>query len=67
MFENDGDRQYDVVRNAEDQYSLWPTGRTLAPGWEREGSTGSTAECLARIEVLWTDLRPLSVRERAAR
>ncbi|MFJ8623898.1 MbtH family protein [Kitasatospora sp. NPDC093550] len=67
MFEDDDDRAYRVVRNAEEQYSLWPAGRELPPGWAGEGTTGSRAECLARIGGLWADLRPLSVRERAGR
>jgi MbtH protein len=68
MFEDDGDRRYDVVRNCEEQYSLWPTGRALPIGWERAGTApGSKPECLALIGELWLDLRPKSVRERGAR
>lgn len=68
MFEDDGDRLYDVVRNSEEQYSLWPTGRALPTGWERIGTTpGRKHEGLALIDELWRDLRPKSVRERAAR
>ncbi|GAA2143471.1 MbtH family NRPS accessory protein [Kitasatospora kazusensis] len=64
MFENDSDRSYDVVRNTEEQYSLWPEGRELPPGWEREGTTGTKQVCLARIDTVWPDLRPKSLRER---
>ncbi len=67
MFEDDDDREYQVVRNTEGQYSLWPAGRELPPGWAGEDAKGSRAECLARIGELWSDLRPLSVRERAGR
>lgn len=48
-----------VVQNEEGRYSLWPEARPLPWGWKAEGPPGSRAECLARIEELWTDLRPL--------
>jgi MbtH protein len=62
MFEDNTDRQYSVVRNDEEQYSLWPTNRELPAGWVAQGITGTKAECLAFIERTWTDLRPLSAR-----
>ncbi len=52
-----------VVRNDEEQYSLWPDDRPLPSGWQREGTTGTKAECLAHIERVWTDMRPRSLRE----
>ncbi|MFD9739128.1 MbtH family protein [Umezawaea sp. NPDC059074] len=63
MFEDD-DRSYAVVRNDEEQYSLWPVDRDLPPGWTAVGVTGTKAECLDHIRVVWTDLRPLSLRDR---
>ncbi|MFJ6618137.1 MbtH family protein [Kitasatospora sp. NPDC091335] len=66
MFEDDDDRTYQVVRNTEEQYSIWPAGRALPAGWERTGGGGSKADCLTLIDGLWRDLRPRSVRERAA-
>ena len=62
MFEDNTDRQYCVVRNDEEQYSIWPTARELPAGWAAQGITGTKAECLAFIERTWTDLRPLSAR-----
>jgi MbtH protein len=56
------DRTYQVVRNHEEQYSLWPAGRPLPLGWSSEGTTGTREECLARVTEVWTDMRPLSVR-----
>ncbi|WP_406205875.1 MbtH family protein [Kitasatospora sp. NBC_01560] len=67
MFDDDPGRRYRVVRNAEEQYSLWPDGRSLPAGWAAAGPEGSRAECLAAVDALWTDLRPLSRREVAAR
>jgi MbtH protein len=31
-------------------------------GWRDAGKTGTKAECLAYIEEVWTDMRPLSIR-----
>lgn len=50
-----------VVRNHEDQYSLWPTYRKIPAGWEAVGEPAPRAACLARIEALWTDMRPRSL------
>ncbi|MEV7046687.1 MbtH family NRPS accessory protein [Amycolatopsis sp. NPDC051061] len=57
---------FTVVRNDEDQYSIWPAGRALPPGWLSAGVTGSREECLAHIDTVWTDMRPRSLRERMA-
>jgi MbtH protein len=54
--------QYKVVRNQEEQYSIWPADRDNAPGWSDAGPTGTRAECLDYIERVWTDMRPLSLR-----
>lgn len=56
------DRQYLVVVNHEEQYSLLPAGQDLPGGWREEGARGSRAECLAHIDEVWRDLRPLSAR-----
>jgi MbtH protein len=55
-------RRYDVVRNDEDQYSIWPTDRPLPTGWDAVGVSGSKADCLEHISQVWTDLRPRSLR-----
>jgi MbtH protein len=58
--------QRTVVRNEEEQYSLWPAGRALPPGWTEVGVSGSEEDCLEYIERTWTDLRPLSLRRALA-
>ena len=58
------DRTYKVVLNHEEQYSIWPAERENAPGWRDAGQTGTKTECLAYIERVWTDMRPLSLRRR---
>jgi MbtH protein len=53
---------YQVVVNDEEQYSIWPAYKALPAGWRLEGTSGPKAECLAHIESVWTDMRPLSLR-----
>ena len=59
----DDDRDYQVVRNLEDQYSIWPVGLPIPAGWEPAGPAGPRASCLAFIKDTWTDMRPRSLRE----
>ncbi|HVK23909.1 MAG TPA: MbtH family NRPS accessory protein [Actinokineospora sp.] len=54
---------YKVVVNDEEQYSIWPDGKDNALGWRDEGTVGTKEECLARIQEVWTDMRPLSLRQ----
>jgi MbtH protein len=58
MDEND----FTVVRNDEDQYSIWPANQTTPAGWRAIGFTGSRESCLDHISQVWTDLRPASLR-----
>ncbi len=62
---NDGvdDRQYQVVRNDEDQYSIWLVELEIPDGWEIVGDAGSRSDCLQWIEEHWTDMRPKSLRQ----
>ena len=59
----EGDLEYIAVVNHEEQYSIWPAGRELPSGWRDAGRRGSKDECLDYIEEIWTDMRPLSVRQ----
>ena len=65
MFATDEEdtRTYTVVVNHEEQYSIWPTDREIPAGWRDAGKSGNRADCLAHIKDVWTDMRPLSVRE----
>lgn len=65
MFD-DENAEFQVVVNHEEQYSIWPAGRELPAGWRPDGTTGTKAVCLEHIDRVWTDMRPLSVRERHA-
>jgi MbtH protein len=54
-----------VVVNQEGQFALWMASREIPPGWSDAGKEGSREECLAYVEQVWTDMRPLSLRERS--
>ena len=55
---------YKVVVNHEEQYSIWPADRENPLGWRDAGKSGSKEECLAYIKEVWTDMRPLSLRQK---
>ncbi|HYL92571.1 MAG TPA: MbtH family protein [Alphaproteobacteria bacterium] len=55
---------YKVVVNHEEQYSIWPSHRENALGWKDTGKTGTKKECLAYIQEVWVDMRPLSLRKK---
>lgn len=55
--------EYLVVRNDEEQYSVWPTARPLPAGWADVGVRGPKGSCLDHIEQVWTDMRPRRLRE----
>lgn len=57
---------YKVVVNHEEQYSLWPANQENPNGWQDAGKAGSKEECLAYIQQVWTDMRPLSLRRKMA-
>jgi MbtH protein len=56
-------RDFLVVINHEEQYSIWPADQEPPAGWRATGFAGGRAECLAHVDQVWTDLRPRSLRE----
>lgn len=60
----DENSRYKVVINHEEQYSIWPEECENPAGWRDTGKSGSKAECLAYVEEVWTDMRPLSLRQK---
>lgn len=63
MTDDDEDtRTYKVVVNNEEQYSIWFANKEPPEGWLEVGKQGSKAECLAYVDEVWTDMRPLSLR-----
>ncbi len=60
------DQRFFVVVNSEQQYSIWDSRRDLPSGWTATGFEGAEATCLGYIDSHWTDMRPLSLREKDA-
>ncbi|MGV7961510.1 MbtH family NRPS accessory protein [Photorhabdus tasmaniensis] len=54
---------FKVVKNHEEQYSIWPAHLSLPAMWEEVGMVDTKENCLAYIERVWTDMRPLSLRK----
>jgi MbtH protein len=67
MAVEEDDRTYRVVVNDEAQYSIWIADRDLPAGWRDVGKVGTKAACLAHIDEIWTDMRPLSLQRQMAR
>ncbi|PRD26215.1 UNVERIFIED_CONTAM: mbtH [Trichonephila clavipes] len=63
VFDRD-DIIFQVVVNHEEQYSIWPDYKEIPKGWRAAGKSGFKKECLAYIEEVWTDMRPLSLRKK---
>ncbi len=52
--------------NQEEQYSLWPDYKAIPEGWKAKCGPAPKEECLAYVEKMWTDMRPLSLRRQMA-
>src|SRR5262245_26371282 len=57
---------YKVLINHEEQYSIWPADCDIPLGLSDTGKSGLKPECLAHVKVVWTDMRPLSLRKKMA-
>lgn len=58
---------YRAVLNHEEQYSIRLDYKPVPLRCREAGKLGPKEECLAYIEEVWTDLRPLSLRQAMAR
>ena len=63
MDKEEDTREYQVLVNSEEQYSLWLAGQAIPNGWRQVGPTGQKQICLDYVKEVWTDMRPLSVRK----
>lgn len=64
--QDEGIRQYIVLINEEEQYSLWLKQKEIPKGWRAVGKEGSKSECSKYVDEVWTDMRPLSLRVKMA-
>jgi MbtH protein len=67
MSYDNNDAIFHVLTNDEGQHALWLDGLALPAGWQPVGFTGAKRACLAHVDEVWTDMRPLSLRLRRAR
>jgi MbtH protein len=63
---DDENTTYQVLRNDEEQYSLWPLSLDIPAGWQAVGKQGTKDECMSYVDEVWTDMRPRSLREQMA-
>jgi MbtH protein len=56
-----------VLRNHEDQRSLWPVFADVPDGWEVEHGPAEREACLDHVNRVWTDMRPRSLVEAVGR
>ena len=68
MYQDDKEdnRTYKVVVNHEEQYSIWLADKENPLGWKDVGKSGLKQECLDHISEVWTDMKPLSLRNKMA-
>lgn len=62
--EQEDNRLYTVVMNHEEQYSIWRADREIPLGWKEVGFKGQRQQCFDYIAEVWTDMRPLSLRQK---
>ena len=63
---SDDNKIYHIVINEEEQYSIWPASKDIPNGWHKAGIQGLKEDCLLHIKEVWTDMRPLSLRNKMA-
>jgi len=56
-------KEYRVVINLEEQYSIYPLCKEIPPGWSDVGKVGAKQECLDYIKKVWVDMRPKSLKD----
>jgi MbtH protein len=58
----DAFKDFTVVINDEEQYSIWPAELDVPAGWHAAGKSGTREECVQYVDEVWTDIRPKSLR-----
>jgi MbtH protein len=53
--------EFVVVKNHEDQYSIWLARHTLPSGWQVQPARGTREQCLDYVRKHWVDMRPASL------
>jgi MbtH protein len=63
---DDEEGTFYVLRNGEEQHSLWPAFVDVPEGWQIVFGESTRADCLAFVEENWADIRPKSLRDAMA-
>lgn len=61
---DDESGQFLVLRNDENQHSLWPAFAPVPDGWQTVFGAATRQACLDYITENWTDMRPASLARR---
>ena len=64
--EEEDTREYVVLVNCEEQYSLWLADLEVPKGWREVFPRNNKKACLEYVKEVWTDMRPLSLRKAMA-
>jgi MbtH protein len=64
--EEEDTREYVVLVNCEEQYSLWLADLEIPKGWKEVFARNNKKACLEYVKEVWTDMRPLSLRKAMA-
>jgi MbtH protein len=64
--EEEDTREYVVLVNCEEQYSLWLADLDIPKGWREVFPRNNKKACLEYVKEVWTDMRPLSLRKAMA-
>ncbi len=64
--EEEDTREYVVLVNCEEQYSLWLADLEVPKGWREVFARNNKKACLEYVKEVWTDMRPLSLRKAMA-
>jgi MbtH protein len=64
--EEEDTREYVVLVNIEEQYSLWLADLEVPKGWREVFPRNNKKACLEYVKEVWTDMRPLSLRKAMA-
>lgn len=54
---------YTALINDEGQYCVWPREKDEPAGWRAAGFEGPKPAVIAHIDQVWTDMRPISLRQ----
>jgi MbtH protein len=61
---DDPQQDCQVLKNDQQQYSLWPAFCAIPAGWQPVFGPGPQADCLSWLNENWHDIRPVMTQDR---